>query len=158
VAESYTTPVPMTVTLKVTRSHPHVNPVARLQARATAFHSWAWQKLGFCQMAVASQAVATLGQLSVSSHLGLPQMVWPNVPSVLGLLSVMAQFSILRALMLLFSHDSHCGISATRAVWLSIHVVALSHRICLYFYSQFMSLVAEVCLTQEPRMVSLKCI
>jgi hypothetical protein len=54
--------------------------------------------------------------------------------------------------------DSPGGVSATRAVWLWIHAVALSHCICLYFYSRFMSLVAEACLTREPRMVSLKCI
>jgi hypothetical protein len=54
--------------------------------------------------------------------------------------------------------NSPGGVSATGAVWLWIHAVALSHCICLYFYSRFILLVAEVCLTWEPKMVSQKCI
>jgi hypothetical protein len=47
--------------------------------------------------------------------------------------------------------DSPGGVSATRAVWLWIHAVALSHCICVYFYLQFMSLVAEAWLSSSQR-------
>jgi hypothetical protein len=88
------------------------------------------------------------------SRLGSPQTVRPNMLSYFGLLSVTARFGIPRALTL-----THLvAFLATRAVWLWIHAVALSHCICLYFYSHFMSLVAEACLTREPKMVSLTCI
>jgi hypothetical protein len=54
--------------------------------------------------------------------------------------------------------DSPGGVSATGAVWLWIHAVALSHCICLYVYSQFVFLVAESLFDMEPKMVSLTCI
>jgi hypothetical protein len=88
------------------------------------------------------------------SRLGSPQTARPNMLSIFGLLSVTARFGIPRALTLThlvaFQPPELCGCGFTQ--W------HFSHCICVYFYSRFMSLVAEACLTREPKMVSLKCI
>jgi hypothetical protein len=88
------------------------------------------------------------------SRLGSPQTVRPNMLSYFGLLSVTARFGIPRALTLThlvaFLPPELCGCGFTQ--W------HFSHCICMYFYSRFVSLVAEACLTWEPKMVSLTCI
>jgi hypothetical protein len=88
------------------------------------------------------------------SRLGSPQTVRPNMLSYFRLLSVTARFGIPRALTLThlvaFQPPELCGCGFTQ--W------HFSHCICVYFYLCFMSLVAEACLTREPKMVSLTCI
>jgi hypothetical protein len=110
------------------------------------------RKVGSEQLGSTDKVRRTLG--GDWSRLGSPQTVRPNMLSYFGLLSVTARFGVLRALTLThlvaFQPPELWGCGFTQ--W------HFSHCICVYFYSRFMSLVAEACLTREPRMVSLKCI
>jgi hypothetical protein len=80
--------------------------------------TWAWR----CQV---DKVRRTLG--GDWSCLGSPQTVWPNVVSILGLLSVTARFSIPRALM-------------------STHLVAFQPpELCGCGFTQWHSATASVC-------------